>query len=93
MKKLGFQGIEKHIFRILRVCQTQVKNNNNYGKTLLQADKRLNEYITDNESVFRTKTDNVLDKAKEYLKGLWISRLSNLEKITETGATDNYHNQ
>jgi len=75
----------------LRVCQTQAKNSKEYGKTLASAGKRLLHYIADIQHVFKSGNKNNSERAIEYAKGLWNSRLSNLEKITETGLTDCYH--
>ena len=47
--------------------------------------------IADIQHVFRTGNRNVLKTATDYLQGLWRSKLSNLEKITQTGLPDNYH--
>ena len=47
--------------------------------------------IADIQHVFRIGNRNVLKTATDYLQGLWCSKLSNLEKITQTGLPDNYH--
>lgn len=47
--------------------------------------------IADIHYVFQTGNRNVFKTATDYLHGLWISKLSNLEKITQTGIPDNYH--
>jgi len=70
---------------------TPHKNSKNYGKTLLRAGNRLKQYVFDVRSVFRTQTGDVTNKAKEYLKSLWLSRLTNIERISETGIPENYH--
>ena len=75
----------------MHVCQIQVKNNKEYGKTLSLAVNRLNSYLIDIQSVFHISCKNVLNTACDYIKGIWLSRLSNLEKIAETGIPDNYH--
>lgn len=75
----------------MRVCSTQVKNSKEYGKTLNQAVKRLTGYLSDIQHVFQVGKHNVSEKAISYIKGIWPSRLSNLEKITETGIPDNYY--
>jgi SRSO17 transposase len=75
----------------LCVCQTQVKNTKEYGKTLNLAVKRLTSYIVDIQDVFQVSKYNVSKIALSYIKGIWPSRLSNLEKITETGVPTGYH--
>jgi len=49
------------------------------------------EQIVDIQHVFRTGNRTVFKTATDYLQGLWRSKLSNLEKITQTGLPDNYH--
>jgi len=61
------------------------KNKKNYGNTLLQAGRRLKGYVFDRQYIFATKTSNVSQKAEEYIKSLWISRLTNIERMNETG--------
>jgi SRSO17 transposase len=75
----------------LRVCQTQVKNTKEYGKTLNQAIKRLTSYLADIQDVFQVGKHNVSKTAVSYMTGIWPSRLSNLEKITETGIPSDYN--
>jgi len=75
----------------LRVCLTQVKNTKENGKTLTAAVKRLTSHLTDIQSVFQVNKHNVVKTAKDYIQGIWLSRLSNLEKITETGLPENYY--
>lgn len=72
------------------VCSTQVKNSKEYGKTLNQALKRLTGYLSEVQYVFQVHKHNVGNKALSYIKGIWPSRLSNLEKISETGLAENY---
>jgi len=48
--------------------------------------------LFDYQDVFKTKTGSVLDKAREYLKSLWLSMLTNIERLTETGIPESYHN-
>lgn len=86
-----FKRIEKHRFRKFGACSTVLKNNKEYGKTLLSANKRLMGHVADIQHVFRTGNRNVFKTATDYLQGLWRSKLSNLEKITQTGLPDNYH--
>ena len=80
----------KHNFRKSRVCQTRVKNTKEYGKILKQAVKRLTVYISDIQHVFQVGKHNVQNTAIDYLKGLWPSYRSNLERISETGICKNY---
>lgn len=75
----------------MRVCKTQAKNTKEYGKTLALTGKRLCVYLTDIQCVFQLGNKNVLTTAVSYLKSLWSSRLSNIEKITETGLAEEYH--
>jgi SRSO17 transposase len=88
---LIFKRIEKHRFRKFGACSTVVKNNKEYGKTLLSANKRLMGQVADIQHIFRTGNRSVFKTATDYLQGLWRSRLSNLEKITQSGLPDNYH--
>ena len=69
-----------------------IKIKKNYGKTFLQAGRRLKGYVSDRQHIFATKTSNQFQKAQEYLKSLWLSRLTNLEKMSETGLPKIYHN-
>ena len=86
-----FKRIEKHRFRKFGACSKALKNSKEYGKTLLSANKRLVGQIADIQHFFRTGNRNVYKTATGYLQGLWRSKLSNLEKITQTGLPDNYH--
>lgn len=74
----------------MRACSTQVKNTKEYGKTLNQAVKRLTGYFPDIQYVFQVGKHNVGNKALSYIKGIWPSSLSNLERISETGLPDDY---
>jgi SRSO17 transposase len=47
--------------------------------------------VADIQHIFRTGNRSVFKTATDYLQGLWRSRLSNLEKITQSGLPDNYH--
>jgi len=75
----------------LRVCSTQLKNTKENGKTLSQATKRLTRYLSDFQDVFQAGKHNVNKTAVSYIKGIWPSRLSNLEKIAETGIPSDYN--
>ena len=55
------------------------------------AGKRLIGYMYDIQNIFKVGNKDNSERAIEYAKGLWNSRLSNIEKITETGFTDSYH--
>jgi SRSO17 transposase len=68
----------------LRVCQTQVKNTKEYGKTLTQACKRLESYLSEFECVFQNKTKKFFDKAQLYTHGILQSNLRNIEQICDT---------
>ncbi|NBC83570.1 MAG: IS701 family transposase [Bacteroidetes bacterium] len=74
----------------MRTCSTQVKNTKEYGKTLNQAVKRLTGYLPDIQNVFQVGKHNVGNKALSYIKGIWPSSLTNLERISETGFPDDY---
>lgn len=75
----------------MRVCQTQAKNSKEYGKTLALAGKRLCSYLSGIQSVFQVGRKDVLATAIDYARSIWCSRLSNIEKLTETGLTGTYH--
>jgi SRSO17 transposase len=75
----------------LRVCSTQLKNTKENGKTLNQAVKRLTGYMSDIQDIFQVGKHNVSKTAISYITGIWPSRLSNLEKITETGIPSDYN--
>jgi hypothetical protein len=78
LKTLDFKGIKKQSFRNISVCQTQVKNSKEYGKTLTLAGKRLRVYLSDIQNVFQVGVKNVLATAIEYTNSLWCNRLSNI---------------
>jgi SRSO17 transposase len=75
----------------LRVCQTQAKNSKEYGKTLNQAAKRLTGYLSDIQYVFQVGKHNVSTKALEYIQSIWPSKLSNLQRLSETGVCEDYN--
>jgi len=75
----------------LRVCQTQAKNSKDYGKTLNQAAKRLTGYLSEIQCVFRVGKHNVSNKALEYIQSVWPSKLSNLQRLSETGVCKDYY--
>jgi SRSO17 transposase len=74
----------------LCACQTQVKNTKKYGKTLSKAYQRLEEYLSDYQWIFRSKTKKFFDKAQQYTQGLIVSHLRNIEQISDTLGTIDY---
>lgn len=74
----------------MRVCQTQVKNTKENGKTLKQAVNRLTGYLADIQGVFQVSKHNVSNKALEYIQSVWPSQLSNLQRLSETGMCKDY---
>lgn len=55
------------------------------------AGKRLCFFLSDNQHVFQVGRKNVTAIALKYTNSLWSSRLSNIEKLAETGLTGAYH--
>jgi SRSO17 transposase len=51
---------------------------------------RFESYIADYEHIFRSKTKRFFDKAKTYCQGIFLSALSNIERISEEMFA-NYH--
>lgn len=51
---------------------------------------RLNSYLSEYEHIFRTKTKRFFDKARTYCHGIFMSELSNIERISEEMFA-NYH--
>ena len=51
---------------------------------------RLDSHLADYESVFRSKTKRFFDKAEIYCKGIFVSELSNIERVSEEMFA-NYH--
>ena len=51
---------------------------------------RMDSYISDYEHIFRSKIKCVFDKAQIYCKGVFVSELSNIERISEEMFV-NYH--
>ena len=74
----------------MRVCQTQVKNTKENGKTLKQAVNRLTGYLSEIQYVFRSGKHNVSNRALEYIQSIWPSCLSNLQRLSETGVCKDY---
>jgi hypothetical protein len=71
-------------------CPTQVKYTKEYGKTLSLAYQRLEEYLSDYQWIFRSKTKKFFDKAQQYTRGLFVSHLRNIEQISDTLGTIDY---
>jgi hypothetical protein len=61
----------------------QVKNGGLYGETMGSVTSRLESYIAEYESIFRSKTKRFFDKARTYCIGVFMSELSNIERISE----------
>jgi len=51
---------------------------------------RFESYISDYEHIFRSKTKRFFDRAKTYCQGIFLSELSNIERISEEMFA-NYH--
>ena len=51
---------------------------------------RFESYLFDYESIFRSQTKRFFDKAKAYCQGIIMSKLSNIERISEE-ISANYH--
>lgn len=85
-----FKGIEKHSFRKLRVCSTQVKNTKKYGKTLVSAYNRLTAYLSEYQEVFKNRTKSFFDKAQLYTQGILQSNNCNIEQICDTLLESDY---
>ena len=81
--------IEKQTIRPL-AWLIQVKNRNGYGETLRPMVSRFSSYISDYEHIFRSKTKRFFERAKTYCEGIFMSELSNIERISEEMFA-NYH--
>ena len=44
---------------------------------------RFNSYLSEYEDIFKSKTKRFFDKAKLYCEGIFMSELSNIERISE----------
>ena len=75
----------------MRVCQTQVKNSKDYGKTLNKAYDRLIVYLSGYQHIFRNRTKNNFDKAQLYTKGILQSTNRNIEQICDTLIESDYY--
>ncbi len=51
---------------------------------------RLDSYLSGYNQIFRNKTKRFFDKAQTYCQGVFMSELSNIERISE-GMFANYH--
>ena len=71
-------------------CPTQLKNTKENGKTLKEAVNRLTGYLSEIQCIFQSGKHNVSNKALEYIKSIWPSSLSNLQRLSETGVCNNY---
>lgn len=81
--------IEKQTIRPIKWL-TQVKNRGRYGETLRPMLGRLEAYVAEYEHVFRSKTKRFFDKAQTYCQGIFMSELSNIERVSEEMFA-NYH--
>ena len=68
----------------------QVKNRNGYGETMGAVVSRLESYLTEYEHIFRSKTKRFFDRVQTYCRGIFMSELSNIERISEEMFAD-YH--
>jgi hypothetical protein len=82
-------SIEKQTNRRLNWL-IQVKNRGLYGETLRPMLGRFNSYLSNYERIFRSKTKRFFDTAQLYCKGIFMSELSNIERISEEMFA-NYH--
>lgn len=74
----------------MRVCQTQVKNTKEYGKTLTAAKRRLGVYLSGYQCIFRGKTKKFHHKAEQYTQGVLQSHRRNIEQISDTLLESDY---
>lgn len=70
---------------------TQHKNTKENGKTLKWAVNRLTAYLSEFHDVFCVGNHNVSNKALEYIRSIWPSQLSNLQRLSETGVCNDYY--
>jgi SRSO17 transposase len=80
---------QKHLIRPIEWL-IQVKNRNGYGETMGAVVSRLEFYLADYEYIFRSKTKRFFDRAQTYCCGIFMSELSNIERISEEMFA-NYH--
>ena len=79
---LIFRLMEKQIKREIAGL-IQIKNCGGYRKSLLPISSRLDACLSDYEHIFRSKTKRFFDTATVYCKGVIMSELSNIERISE----------
>lgn len=72
------------------VCQTQVKDTKEYGKTLTLAYGRLVDYLSDYQWIFRNKTKAFFDKAQKYTQGILVSPQRNIEQVCDSLVGSDY---
>lgn len=65
-------------------CLIQRKNSKRYGETLSSAIQRLDDYLTEYQSIFRNSTKKFFDKAEKYSKGLLLCMDRNIGRICES---------
>lgn len=75
----------------MRVCQTQVKDTKEYGKTLTAANRRFVGYLSDFQEVYKTKTKSSFDKALKYSQGILLSNRRNIEQICDNLKDSDYY--
>ena len=68
----------------------QVKKGGLYGETMRPVMSRLESYLTEYEHIFRSKTKFFFNTAKTYCRGIFMSELCNIERISEKMSSD-YH--
>jgi len=68
----------------------QAKKGGLYGETMRPVVSRLESYIAEYEHIFRSKTKRFFDTAKTYCRGIFMSELCNIERISEKMSSD-YH--
>jgi len=68
----------------------QVKKRDGYGETLRPMMSRFETYLSDYEYIFRSKTKRFFERARTYCRGIFMSELSNIERISEEMFA-NYH--
>ena len=71
----------------------QAKKGGLYGETMRPVVSRLESYLTEYKHIFRSKTKHFFDTAKTYCRGIFISELCNIERISEKMSSDYYRMQ
>jgi len=67
---------------------THVKNSGGYEKTLQPMASRFDNYLSEYEHIFRSKTKFFFDRAKDYCQGVFLSEMCNIERISEEMSAD-----